>query len=80
MYLSDAVASYVPEQPPEPELWFDLDALGDWLTVRFDVRGVDRKDVERIRRALFEGARYVRLESGAFLSLEDEPSGVPGRC
>lgn len=73
VYLSDAVASYVPEQPPEPELWFDLDALGDWLTVRFDVRGVDRKDVERIRRALFEGARYVRLESGAFLSLEDEP-------
>ncbi|MCL6577282.1 DEAD/DEAH box helicase [Kyrpidia sp.] len=72
LYLSDGASAYVTDVQPQPEIRFDLDPAGGWLTVRFDVHGVDPAEVEQIRQALLRGMRYVRLESGAFLSLEDE--------
>ncbi|PTQ57811.1 MAG: Superfamily II DNA/RNA helicase [Candidatus Carbobacillus altaicus] len=72
LYLSDGASAYVTDVQPQPEIRFDLDPSGGWLTVRFDVHGVDPAEVEQIRQALLRGMRYVHLESGAFLSLEDE--------
>ena len=60
-------------QPPiSPRLTIDLDPGTRWLEVRFDLEGIDEREIRLILQTLVEKKPYYRLESGAFLSLEDE--------
>ncbi|GIO12972.1 helicase SNF [Cohnella xylanilytica] len=55
-----------------PRLTIDVDSHTRWLEVRFDMAGIDEEEIRDILRTLVEKKSYYRLQSGAFLSLEDE--------
>ncbi|MBN2981914.1 DEAD/DEAH box helicase [Cohnella algarum] len=60
------------EPPPPPRMTIDMDPRTQWLEVRFDMEGIDEREIGLILKTLVEKKSYYRLPGGAFLSLEDE--------
>jgi len=67
-----ALEAMLRDTPPPPRMTIDLDARTQWLEVRFDMDGIDEREIGLILKTLIEKKTYYRLSSGAFLSLEDE--------
>ena len=44
----------------------------DWLSFRFDIKGIPEAEIKGVLAALEEKRKYYRLANGSFLSLESK--------
>lgn len=72
LFITPEVRNVVVEKEIEPETRVRVDESANLLDVGFDITGVDQEEVEKILSAVIEKKKYYRMESGAFLSLENE--------
>nr|WP_051503417.1 DEAD/DEAH box helicase [Paenibacillus forsythiae] len=72
IFLSQAAQNLVQERKPYPKVSADLSEGLDWLNISFELEGLDEKEIVRVMQAIVEKKKYIRLRSGAFLSLEEE--------
>jgi len=72
VYATPAVRSLVRPRAYRPKVRVDLDEKTDWLTIRFEVDGLDEAEVRQVMQAVQEKRTYVRLSSGSFVALDTE--------
>ncbi|THF80774.1 DEAD/DEAH box helicase [Cohnella fermenti] len=72
VFATTAVRTLLQPMSQRPRASVDVDSSYDWLEIRFDMEGIDEREIRRILQSLVEKRRYYRLPSGAFLSLEQE--------
>ncbi|HLS35058.1 MAG TPA: DEAD/DEAH box helicase [Bacillota bacterium] len=72
LYLTDDVRSFFIEGEATPQTSVQLASSTNLLEINFDLSGINEEEIPEILQAIIEKRRYYRMESGAFLSLEDE--------
>ena len=71
VYATPAFHALRSPRPPRPRVQVDLDSAANWLEVRFDVDGIEQKDLIRLLHSVREKKTFHRLSDGSFLSLDD---------
>nr|WP_275983632.1 DEAD/DEAH box helicase [Paenibacillus hamazuiensis] len=79
VFASPAVQAARSSRGLRPRATVDANSDMNWLEVRFDLDGVEEKELVQLLRSLVEKKRYHRLSNGAFVSLEEEGFREIGR-
>ncbi len=72
VYATSTFRPIMPASTSVPKVSIDWDEKTRWLEVKFDLNGIDEKDIKQVLRSMVEKKKYVRLPDGSFLSLEHE--------
>lgn len=72
IFLAPAIKSLILPTEKMAKVAVDIHSSGNLLEVDFSMDGVDYDKVPHILQSVIEKKRYVRLPTGAFLSLDDE--------
>lgn len=72
VYLSSSVKPMMHELKQKPKTSLEMGASVNLLEVKFDLEGIDEKEVGKILQTIVEKKKYYRMANGAFLSLEQE--------
>ncbi|WP_231869845.1 DEAD/DEAH box helicase [Paenibacillus riograndensis] len=72
IYLTAAAQNLIMKRQASPKVRADLNEGLDWLHISFEMEGLDEKETTRVMQAIVEKKKYIRLRSGAFLSLQTE--------
>ncbi|WP_216626525.1 DEAD/DEAH box helicase [Paenibacillus phytohabitans] len=72
LLVTPAVQGLVLARKSYPKVKANLNEGLDWLDISFELEGLDEQETVRVMQAIVEKKKYVRLSSGAFLSLADE--------
>ncbi|WP_462420235.1 DEAD/DEAH box helicase [Salinicoccus sp. Marseille-QA3877] len=75
IYLAPSVKSMILPAAPKGEVSVNAPESGNFLEVSFNLEGINQDEISRVLQAVVEKKRYIRLPSGAFVSLEDEALG-----
>src|SRR5699024_4379932 len=75
IYLAPSVKSMILPSAPKGEVSVNAPESGNFLEVSFNLEGIDQDEIAQVLQAVVEKKRYIRLPSGAFVSLEDEALG-----
>src|SRR5699024_9118159 len=75
IYLASSVKSMILPSAPKGEVSVNAPESGNFLEVSFNLEGIDQDEIAQVLQAVVEKKRYIRLPSGAFVSLEDEALG-----
>ncbi|ABO51748.1 SNF2 helicase associated domain protein [Desulforamulus reducens MI-1] len=72
LYLTSAVKALIMPKQHASMTKIDINSEGNLLEISFDLEGIDHQEVTHILQSVVEKKKYYRLNSGAFVSLEDE--------
>ncbi|WP_052256835.1 DEAD/DEAH box helicase [Salinicoccus sp. YB14-2] len=75
IYLAPSVKSMILPEAPKGEVSVNAPESGNFLEVSFNLEGINQDEIANVLQAVVEKKRYIRLPSGAFVSLEDEALG-----
>lgn len=72
IYTTPAIRAFARPKPYRPKMRAEVDGKTDWLEIRFDIDGLHEDEIRNVMRGVQEKKKFVRLPSGAFVSLETE--------
>ncbi|MED3564027.1 DEAD/DEAH box helicase, partial [Bacillus xiapuensis] len=70
VYATTAVKSRLFKYTPQPRFRVDRRERTDWLSFRFELKGIPESEIRNLLTSLEEKRKYYRLRDGSFLSLE----------
>ncbi|WP_018962163.1 DEAD/DEAH box helicase [Sporolactobacillus vineae] len=79
IFMTNSVRELLLPERKKPFASIDVDSGGNWLEVKFQIDGIEEKDIQEILRSLVEKKKYYRLPGGAFVPLEDEEFASVGQ-
>ncbi|WP_228745455.1 DEAD/DEAH box helicase [Paenibacillus sp. S150] len=71
IYMTSPAQNLILERKASPKVRADLNDGLDWLHISFEMEGLDEHEAARVMQAIIEKKKYIRLRSGAFLSLQE---------
>src|SRR5699024_5888781 len=72
VFMTSDIRNFVIERDVEPQTNIEVDEASNLLDIGFNISGIDEEEIQAILAAVIEKKRYYRMNSGAFLSLENE--------
>lgn len=72
VFATQAVQAVRADSRLRPRATVDVQGETNWLEVRFELPGVDEKELAKLLRSVIEKKTYHRLSDGRFLTLENE--------
>src|SRR5699024_6858412 len=72
IYLTNDIRQYVMDVDPMPQTNIAYNESSNLLEVGFQLEGVADEEIDAVLQAIIEKKKYYRLQSGKFLSLENE--------
>ena len=72
LFMTSDLRNFVIERDVEPQTNIEVDEASNLLDIGFNISGIDEEEIQAILAAVIEKKRYYRMNSGAFLSLENE--------
>ncbi|WP_025684174.1 DEAD/DEAH box helicase [Paenibacillus maysiensis] len=79
VYISQSARGMRYDPASRPKIKAELTSELDWLNVSFELEGMNQQELRDIMLSVVEKKKYIRLRSGAFLSLEGEEYATYGR-
>lgn len=79
VYISQSARGMRYDPDSRPKIKAELTSELDWLNVSFELAGMNQQELRDILLSVVEKKKYIRLRSGAFLSLEGEEYATFGR-
>ncbi|OIK15712.1 helicase SNF [Bacillus sp. MUM 116] len=70
VYATTAVKARLFKENPQPHFRVDRRERTDWLSFRFELKGIPESEIRNLLTSLEEKRKYYRLRDGSFLSLE----------
>ncbi|HJV45646.1 MAG TPA: SNF2 helicase associated domain-containing protein [Bacillota bacterium] len=72
IYLTPTLKAILFKPMHQPKVAVEVDSKTQWLDIRFDIEGIEEKEIRQVLRSIVEKKKYYRLSTGAFLSLEED--------
>ncbi|QYR20207.1 DEAD/DEAH box helicase [Paenibacillus sp. sptzw28] len=72
VYVTSSVKALAGPANAAPKISADMDSDMNWLEIKFDIAGIDKKEIRSLLLAIMEKKRFYRLPGGAFVDLEGE--------
>ncbi|MBB6448370.1 SNF2 family DNA or RNA helicase [Geomicrobium halophilum] len=72
VYLTDAVQSFVFSPKDSPSLDIAVNQSMNWLDINFQFAELGQEEAEALLQAMLERRSYHRLQSGAFINLQED--------
>ncbi|HSP21504.1 MAG TPA: DEAD/DEAH box helicase [Planococcus sp. (in: firmicutes)] len=70
IYATTAVKLRVQKAPSIPKMRIEIKERTDWLSFRFDLKGIPELEIQQLLKAIQEKRKYYRVPTGTLMSLE----------
>lgn len=72
VFVTPSLKPVMQQYSDSPKATVDVDERTEWLEVRFEMDGIDDREILKILQSVIEKKKYYRLPNGSFVSLEGD--------